>query len=54
MDTLGFVFGMSGLSFGLLGFVFGITANNTTAELAKRMEQLEERLDQPAAGDAER
>lgn len=44
MDTIGFVFGISGLSFGLLGFVFGISATSSAAAAASKVDALEQRL----------
>ena len=44
MDTIGFVFGVSGMSFGLLGFIFGINGSNQASSASERMDQLEKRL----------
>ena len=46
MDTMGFIFGTTGLSFGLIGFVFGISASNSAASAADKIEKLEQRLDE--------
>ncbi|MEM8913889.1 MAG: hypothetical protein AAGC97_19185 [Planctomycetota bacterium] len=44
MESIGFVFGITGLSFGLLGFVFGISASNAAALATGKLSELEERL----------
>ncbi len=44
MDTMGFVFGMTGLSFGMLGFVFGIAATNNANSAIGKIDKLEQRL----------
>ena len=44
MDTMGFVFGISGYSFGMLGFIFGIAATNSASSALGKVERLEERL----------
>lgn len=44
MDTIGFVFGVSGLSFGLIGFVFAMSAVNNASSAGSRIDALERRL----------
>lgn len=44
MDTIGFVFGMSGLSFGLMGFVFGIAATNSAKSANDKIDDLKQQL----------
>ena len=44
MDTMGFIFGVTGMSFGLLGFIFGINGSNSAASASARLDQLEKRL----------
>lgn len=44
MDTIGFVFGISGMSMGLLGFIFGINASNAATSASSRIDRLEKRL----------
>lgn len=39
METMGFVFGMSGLSFGLIGFIYGINAMNKISALEKKLRE---------------
>ena len=41
---MGFIFGMTGLSFGLLGFIFGISASNSATAAASKIDKLEQRL----------
>lgn len=44
MDSIGFVFGITGMSMGMLGFVFGINASNAATSASSRIDQLEKRL----------
>jgi hypothetical protein len=44
MATMGFIFGMSGLSFGVLGFIFGIAATNNAKSANDKIDELEQRL----------
>ena len=44
MDAIGFVFGVSGMSMGLLGFIFGINASNAATSISARINQPEKRL----------
>ncbi len=39
METMGFIFGMSGFSFGLLGFVFAINAAGKVDKLEKKLQE---------------
>jgi hypothetical protein len=41
---MGFIFGISGLSFGMLGFIFGISASNSATSAASKVNKLEQRL----------
>ena len=44
MDTIGFVFGVTVMSMGLLGFIFGINASTAATSASARVDQLEKRL----------
>ena len=44
METIGFVFGMTGMSFGLMGFIFGINASGSAEAATGKIERLEARL----------
>jgi len=39
METVGFIFGMSGLSFGIMGFIFGLNAMNQVSSLGKKLKE---------------
>ena len=39
METMGFVFGMSGLSFGLIAFVFALNAMGKVDKLEKKLKE---------------
>ncbi|WP_290612248.1 hypothetical protein [Arsukibacterium sp. UBA3155] len=41
MDSLGFIFGIIGMSMGITGLVFGITALARVDKLEKRLKELD-------------
>ena len=53
MDTMGFIFGMTGMSFGLLGFIFGINGSNSATSASDRIDQLERRLSEAGLFDGD-
>ena len=53
MDTMGFIFGMSGMTFGLMGFISGINASHAITSASARIERLEKRLEGAGIADNE-
>ena len=41
MENLGFVFGIIGMSMGIIGFVFGIISMSKVDKLEKRLKELD-------------
>ncbi len=37
METIGFIFGMSGMSFGIMGFIFALSALAKISKLEKQL-----------------
>ncbi|MGS2720253.1 hypothetical protein [Paraglaciecola aestuariivivens] len=41
MENLGFVFGVTGMSMGIIGFIFGIISISKIDKLEKRLKELD-------------
>jgi hypothetical protein len=50
---MGFIFGMSGMTFGLMGFISGINASHAITSASARIERLEKRLEGAGIADNE-
>lgn len=40
MENLGFIFGIMGMSMGVMGFIFGVTSMSKIDKLEKRLKEL--------------